>query len=73
MTRSRLHQRCLTSPISWLMPLYGLELWSERELGMAAQVFGVYGIGVDQRHLGLIGDYMMHQVSIPCKPQSSAW
>ena len=32
---------------------------------MAAQVFGVYGIGVDQRHLGLIGDYMMHQARAP--------
>ena len=28
------------------------------------QVFGVYGIGVDKRHLGLIGDYMMHQVQV---------
>jgi len=33
----------------------------QREL-RPMQVFGVYGIGVDKRHLGLIGDYMMHQV-----------
>ena len=25
-------------------------------------VFGAYGIAVDPRHLGLIADYMMHQV-----------
>ena len=31
------------------------------------QVFGVYGIGVDKRHLGLIGDYMMHQVQTPAQ------
>ena len=33
-------------------------------------VFGAYGIAVDPRHLGLIADYMMHQVSVlvagPC-------
>jgi hypothetical protein len=28
-----------------------------------SSVFGAYGIGVDPRHLGLIADFMTHQVS----------
>ena len=39
-------------------------------------VFGAYGIAVDPRHLGLIADYMMHQVGAPavgpCSPRVSA-
>jgi len=49
-------QRCARKPprnCIDLFPLFTLQ---------RVQVFGVYGIGVDKRHLGLIGDYMMHQV-----------
>jgi len=38
---------------------YGVEAARAAIVNQVATVFGVYGINVDRRHLGLIADYMV--------------
>ena len=40
---------------------YGVEAARQTITTEISSVFGVYGIAVDQRHLGLIADYMTHE------------
>ena len=41
---------------------YGVEAARATITAEIRSVFGVYGIAVDERHLGLIADYMTHEV-----------
>ena len=51
---------------------YGVEAARATITAEIRSVFGVYGIAVDERHLGLIADYMTHEVLIhPPTPRSS--
>ena len=48
-----------TNDIGALLRVYGVEAARAAIISEMAQVFGVYGIGVDRRHLSLIADYMV--------------
>lgn len=48
-----------TNDIGAVLRTYGVEAARAAIISEMAQVFGVYGIGVDRRHLSLIADYMV--------------
>ena len=48
-----------TNDISKILKTYGVEAARAAIVSEVAGVFGVYGISVDPRHLGLIADYMV--------------
>lgn len=48
-----------TNDISAVLRTYGVEAARAAIVKEVAGVFGVYGISVDPRHLGLIADYMV--------------
>lgn len=50
-----------TNDVYAMLTTYGVEAARETLVAEVRGVFGVYGIGVDARHLSLIGDFMMHQ------------
>lgn len=49
----------MTNDISAILRIYGVEAARNAIVNEVAGVFGVYGISVDPRHLGLIADYMV--------------
>ena len=51
--------RISTNDISATLKTYGVEAARASIVNEVAGVFGVYGISVDSRHLGLIADYMV--------------
>jgi DNA-directed RNA polymerase I subunit RPA1 len=44
-----------------MLTTYGIEAARQTLVTEVQNVFGAYGIGVDSRHLSLIGDFMMQQ------------
>ena len=50
-----------TNDVYAMLTTYGVEAARETLVAEVRGVFGVYGIGVDARHLSLIGDFMMQQ------------
>ncbi|KAI9026955.1 hypothetical protein DFJ74DRAFT_704381 [Hyaloraphidium curvatum] len=50
--------RIYTNDIGAVLRTYGVEAARAAIISEMAQVFGVYGIAVDRRHLSLIADYM---------------
>ena len=53
---------CLrTNDIAAMRQLYGVEACRASIIEQITAVFGVYGIAVDERHLGLIADYMTYE------------
>lgn len=48
-----------TNDVSAILKTYGVEAARASIVNEVAGVFGVYGISVDPRHLGLIADYMV--------------
>ena len=57
-----------TNDVGAILNTFGVEAARATVVAEVVKVFGVYGIGVDRRHLGLIGDYMTHQV-----PHANPW
>ncbi len=57
-----------TNDVGAVLQSLGVEAARSALLTEIARVFGVYGIGVDQRHLSLIADFMTHQVRRPAAP-----
>ena len=51
-----------TNDVGAILATLGVEAARATVVNEVVKVFGVYGIGVDRRHLGLIGDFMTHQV-----------
>ena len=51
--------RIYTNDISATLKVYGVEAARNAAMEEIKQVFGVYGITVDARHLSLIADYMV--------------
>lgn len=51
-----------TNDVGAVMQTFGVEAARATLVREVVKVFGVYGIGVDVRHLGLIADFMTHQV-----------
>ena len=54
--------RITTNDVGAVLESLGVEAARATLLTEIGRVFGVYGIGVDARHLNLIADFMMHQV-----------
>jgi DNA-directed RNA polymerase I subunit RPA1 len=54
--------RITTNDVGAVLAALGVEAARSTLLTEIGRVFGVYGIGVDARHLNLIADFMMHQV-----------
>lgn len=50
-----------TNDVYAMLKTYGVEAARQTLVAEVRGVFGVYGIGVDSRHLSLIGDFMMQQ------------
>ncbi|KAA0150913.1 hypothetical protein FNF28_07204 [Cafeteria roenbergensis] len=50
-----------TNDIGAILRTYGVEACRAAIVREVKAVFGVYGISVDNRHLGLIADYMTHE------------
>lgn len=50
-----------SNDIHSVLTFYGVEAARATIVNEIRSVFGVYGIGVDPRHLGLIADYMTHE------------
>ena len=48
-----------------MMETYGVESARNTIIGQLNEVFGVYGITVNHRHLSLIGDYMVPDLLPP--------
>lgn len=55
--------RITTNDVGAVLAALGVEAARSTLLTEIGRVFGVYGIGVDARHLNLIADFMMHQVA----------
>lgn len=55
--------RITTNDVGAVLESLGVEAARATLLTEIGRVFGVYGIGVDARHLNLIADFMMHQVA----------
>jgi len=53
--------RVRTNDIGAILHTYGVEACRAAVVREVKAVFGVYGIAVDPRHLGLIADYMTHE------------
>ena len=53
-----------TNDVSAVLHTYGVEAARATLMREVRSVFGAYGIGVDPRHLGLIADFMTHQVGV---------
>ena len=53
-----------TNDVSSILNRYGVEAARATVMREVSSVFGAYGIAVDPRHLGLIADFMTHQVTI---------
>lgn len=47
--------------VATMLDTYGVEAARATLVAEVSSVFGAYGIGVDQRHLGLIADHMTQQ------------
>ena len=59
--------RVRTNDVAAALSALGVEAARATLVTEAASLFGAYGIGVDGRHLGLIGDHMTHQGGVrPC-------
>lgn len=54
--------RLTTNDVGSILRTYGVEAARATLMREVSSVFGAYGIGVDPRHLGLIADFMTHQV-----------
>lgn len=54
--------RITTNDVGAVLKSLGVEAARSTLLTEIGKVFGVYGIGVDKRHLSLIADFMTHQV-----------
>jgi DNA-directed RNA polymerase I subunit RPA1 len=50
-----------TNDVYAILTTFGVEAARQTLVAEVRGVFGVYGIGVDSRHLSLIGDFMMQQ------------
>jgi len=57
--------RLATNDVGSILGTYGVEAARATLMREVSSVFGAYGIGVDPRHLGLIADFMTHQVTAP--------
>ena len=58
-----------TNDVGAILRTLGVEAARATVVAEVVKVFGVYGIAVDRRHLGLIGDFMTHQArprELPC-------
>lgn len=53
--------RISSNDIGMILETYGVEAARAAIVEQITAVFGVYGISVDPRHLGLIADYMTHE------------
>ena len=51
----------MSNDVHAVLQFYGVEAARATIVNEIRSVFGVYGIGVDPRHLGLIADYMTHE------------
>ena len=51
----------LSNDVHAVLMRYGVEAARQTITKEISSVFGVYGIAVDERHLGLIADYMTHE------------
>lgn len=54
--------RVTTNDVGSILRTYGVEAARATLMREVSSVFGAYGIAVDPRHLGLIADFMTHQV-----------
>ena len=54
--------RITTNDVGSILSTYGVEAARATLMREVSSVFGAYGIAVDPRHLGLIADFMTHQV-----------
>lgn len=54
--------RIRTNHVAAMLETYGIEAARAALMQEVSGVFGVYGIGVDPRHLSLITDFMTFQV-----------
>ena len=52
-----------TNDVGSILSRYGVEAARATVMREVSSVFGAYGIAVDPRHLGLIADFMTHQVT----------
>lgn len=52
-----------TNDVGSILYTYGVEAARATLMREVSSVFGAYGIAVDPRHLGLIADFMTHQVN----------
>ena len=53
--------KVMSNDIYAMLQFYGVEAARASIVNEIKSVFGVYGIAVDPRHLGLIADYMTHE------------
>ena len=53
--------RVVSNDVNAVLNFYGVEAARASIVNEIRSVFGVYGIAVDPRHLGLIADYMTHE------------
>jgi len=56
--------RIRTNHVAAMLETYGIEAARAALMQEVSGVFGVYGIGVDPRHLSLITDFMTFQVRV---------
>ena len=56
-----------TNHVHAMLVTYGVEACRATVMHEVISVFSAYGIGVDPRHLGLIADFMTHQVGWGCE------
>lgn len=54
-------RRVTSNDVNAVLQFYGVEAARATIVSEIRSVFGVYGIQVDHRHLGLIADYMTHE------------
>jgi len=54
-------KRMTSNDVNAVLQFYGVEAARATIVNEIRSVFGVYGIAVDPRHLGLIADYMTHE------------
>jgi DNA-directed RNA polymerase I subunit RPA1 len=59
-----------TNDVGSVLRTLGVEAARATIVREVSKVFGVYGIGVDVRHLGLIADFMTHQARRRAAPSA---
>ena len=59
--------RLYTNEIGETLKVYGVEAARTSIMKEISNVFGVYGIGVDGRHLTILADYMVRSSSLPVR------